>query len=43
LKVVITAMRTPLLVKSGSGGATFDVPDSAGVPADFARNTLTLR
>lgn len=31
-----------LLVKAGSGGATFDVPDSAGVPADFARNTLTL-
>jgi glutamate-1-semialdehyde 2,1-aminomutase len=30
------------LVKAGSGGATFDVPDSAGVPADFARNTLTL-
>jgi glutamate-1-semialdehyde 2,1-aminomutase len=31
-----------LLVKAGSGGATFDVPDSAGVPPDFARNTLTL-
>jgi glutamate-1-semialdehyde 2,1-aminomutase len=31
-----------LLVKAGSGAATFDVPDSAGVPADFARNTLTL-
>ena len=31
-----------LLVKAGSGGATFDVPDSAGIPADFARNTLTL-
>lgn len=31
-----------LLVKAGSGGATFDLPDSAGVPADFARNTLTL-
>jgi glutamate-1-semialdehyde 2,1-aminomutase len=30
-----------LLVKAGSGGATFDVPDSAGVPADFARHTLT--
>jgi len=30
-----------LLVKAGSGAATFDVPDSAGVPADFARNTLT--
>lgn len=31
-----------LLVKAGSGGVTFDVPDSAGVPVDFARNTLTL-
>lgn len=31
-----------LLVKAGSGGATFDIPDSAGVPADFARNTITL-
>jgi glutamate-1-semialdehyde 2,1-aminomutase len=31
-----------LLVKAGSGAATFDVPDSAGVPVDFARNTLTL-
>jgi glutamate-1-semialdehyde 2,1-aminomutase len=31
-----------LLVKAGSGGATFDIPDSAGVPADFARQTLTL-
>ena len=31
-----------LLVKAGSGVPTFDVPDSAGVPADFARNTLTL-
>jgi glutamate-1-semialdehyde 2,1-aminomutase len=31
-----------LLVKAGSGTATFDVPDSAGVPADFARNTVTL-
>ena len=31
-----------LLMKAGSGGATFDVPDSAGIPADFARNTLTL-
>ncbi|MEO1102189.1 MAG: bifunctional aminotransferase class I/II-fold pyridoxal phosphate-dependent enzyme/GNAT family N-acetyltransferase, partial [Pseudomonadota bacterium] len=29
------------LVKSGSGAATFGVPDSAGVPADTARNTLT--
>jgi len=31
-----------LLVKAGSGGATLGVPDSAGVPADYARNTLTL-
>lgn len=31
-----------LLVKAGSGAATFDVPDSAGVPADFARHTITL-
>jgi glutamate-1-semialdehyde 2,1-aminomutase len=31
-----------LLVKAGSGGATFDVPDSAGVPADFAKHTITL-
>ncbi len=32
-----------LLVKAGSGAATFGVPDSAGVPADTARNTLTAR
>ena len=31
-----------LLVKAGSGGATFDVPDSAGVPSDFAKHTVTL-
>ncbi len=31
-----------LLVKAGSGGATFDVPDSAGVPSDFAKHTITL-
>lgn len=31
-----------LLVKAGSGLATLGVPDSAGVPADVARNTLTL-
>lgn len=29
-----------LLVKAGSGLATFSTPDSAGVPADFARNTI---
>jgi glutamate-1-semialdehyde 2,1-aminomutase len=32
-----------LLVKAGSGGATFGVPDSAGVPETVARNTLTAR
>jgi glutamate-1-semialdehyde 2,1-aminomutase len=32
-----------LLVKAGSGAATFGVPDSAGVPTDTARNTLTAR
>ncbi len=31
-----------LLVKAGSGLATFARPDSAGVPADFARHTLVL-
>lgn len=31
-----------LLVKAGSGVATFDLPDSPGVPADFAKHTLTL-
>ena len=30
-----------LLVKAGSGAATFGVPDSPGVPADFAKLTLT--
>jgi glutamate-1-semialdehyde 2,1-aminomutase len=30
-----------LLVKAGSGAATLGVPDSAGVPADIARHTLT--
>jgi glutamate-1-semialdehyde 2,1-aminomutase len=29
-----------LLVKAGSGAATFGQPDSAGVPADYARHTL---
>lgn len=32
-----------LLVKAGSGALTLGVPDSGGVPADIARNTLTLR
>lgn len=31
-----------LLVKAGSGGMTFDVPDSSGVPAAYAGLTLTL-
>ncbi len=30
-----------LLVKAGSGLATFGVPTSPGVPADFAKHTLT--
>jgi glutamate-1-semialdehyde 2,1-aminomutase len=30
-----------LLVKAGSGALTFGVPTSPGVPADFARHTLT--
>jgi glutamate-1-semialdehyde 2,1-aminomutase len=30
-----------LLVKAGSGAATLGVPDSAGIPADVARHTLT--
>ncbi len=30
-----------LLVKAGSGAATFGVPDSPGVPNDFAKHTLT--
>ncbi|MGH7990044.1 MAG: glutamate-1-semialdehyde 2,1-aminomutase [Limisphaerales bacterium] len=29
-----------LLVKAGSGALTFGNPDSAGVPADFARHTI---
>jgi len=29
-----------LLVKAGSGGLTFGIPDSAGVPASFAEHTL---
>jgi len=31
-----------LLVKAGSGVATFGLPDSPGVPADLARLTLTV-
>jgi glutamate-1-semialdehyde 2,1-aminomutase len=31
-----------LLVKTGSGGATFSVPDSKGVPAALAALTITL-
>ncbi len=32
-----------LLVKAGSGATSLGVPDSLGVPADFARHTLTAR
>jgi len=31
-----------VLVKAGSGAATFGVPDSAGVPAGLAQHTLTV-
>jgi len=31
-----------LLVKAGSGALTFGHPDSAGVPADFAKHTLVV-
>jgi glutamate-1-semialdehyde 2,1-aminomutase len=31
-----------LLSKAGSGLATFGLPDSAGVPVDFSKHTLTL-
>jgi glutamate-1-semialdehyde 2,1-aminomutase len=31
-----------LLVKAGSGAATFGLPDSPGVPKSYAKNTLTL-
>ncbi|MFU8857552.1 MAG: glutamate-1-semialdehyde 2,1-aminomutase [Deferrisomatales bacterium] len=31
-----------LLVKAGSGATTFGVPTSPGVPADVAKNTLTV-
>ncbi len=31
-----------LLVKAGSGAATFGRPDSLGVPRDFSRNTVVL-
>lgn len=32
-----------LLVKAGSGGATFNVPDSAGVPSEVTNLTLVAR
>jgi glutamate-1-semialdehyde 2,1-aminomutase len=32
-----------LLVKAGSGGATFNMPDSAGVPSELANLTLIAR
>ena len=31
-----------LLVKAGSGATTLGVPDSPGIPADYARNTITV-
>jgi glutamate-1-semialdehyde 2,1-aminomutase len=31
-----------LLVKAGSGAATFGAPDSAGVPADMVKNTISV-
>lgn len=31
-----------LLVKAGSGATTLGIPDSAGVPADFTRHTLSV-
>lgn len=31
-----------LLVKAGSGAATFGIPDSEGVPESYARETITL-
>lgn len=31
-----------LLVKAGSGVATFGLPDSPGVPKDFAKHTITV-
>lgn len=31
-----------LLVKAGSGAATFGTPDSPGVPKSYAKNTITL-
>ena len=30
-----------LLVKAGSGATTLGIPDSKGIPSDFAQNTLT--
>jgi glutamate-1-semialdehyde 2,1-aminomutase len=30
-----------LLVKAGSGALTFGVPDSPGIPEDYAKNTIT--
>jgi glutamate-1-semialdehyde 2,1-aminomutase len=32
----------PLLVKAGSGVETLGLPDSPGVPADYAKHTLTV-
>jgi glutamate-1-semialdehyde 2,1-aminomutase len=32
-----------LLVKAGSGATTLGTPDSAGIPEDYARNTLVAQ
>jgi len=32
-----------LLIRAGSGAATLGAPDSAGVPADIVKNTVSLR
>ncbi len=42
LRAIITATRTGFSPKPGSGLTTFDLPDSAGVPANLTRDTLTL-
>ncbi len=33
----------PFLTRAGSGMATFDIPDSAGIPASAGADTLTLK
>ena len=41
-KAAITATADGLLVKAGSGVATFGIPGSAGVPEEIARLTIAL-